>query len=158
MGLRKRNSTTVERGEAEGAGSANSEEEETQWDLISIYKCLKGGCKEDGVRLCSVVSSARTRGSGHTGTQEIPSDHQEHCCAVQVTEHWHRLQRGCGVSSLEIFQSHLDVALDTLLWVFLLEQGLGLRDTEVSSKLSHCIILRFWDSQSCTDEGGLNCL
>ncbi len=48
---------------------------------------------------------------------------------MQVMEHWHRLPRGCGVSSLEIFQSRLDVALGTLLWVSLLEQGLGRRDT-----------------------------
>ena len=52
---------------------------------------------------------------------------------MQVMEHWHRLPRSCEASSLEIFQSCLDVALDTLLWVFLLEQGLGLRDTEIPS-------------------------
>jgi len=44
-------------------------------------------------------------------------------------ENWHRLPRGCGVSSLGTFQRHLDVALGTLLWVSLLEQVLGWRDT-----------------------------
>ena len=50
------------------------------------------------------------------------------CCAV--TEHWHRLPRSCGVSSLGIFQCLLDMALGTLLWVSQLEQGLGQKDPE----------------------------
>lgn len=66
-----------------------------------------------------------------SGAQEVPSDHQEH---------WHRLPRSCGISSLGIFQSCLDVALGTLLWVFLLEQGLGLRDTEMPSILNCSVI------------------
>ena len=41
---------------------------------------------------------------------------------MQVTEHWHRLPRGCGVS-LGIFINHLDVGLGTLLWVALLQRG-----------------------------------
>ena len=45
--------------------------------------------------------------------------------SLQVTEPWHKLPRGCGVSSLEPFRSRLDVVLGTLLWVALLEQGLG---------------------------------
>ena len=60
-----------------------------------------------------------------TGTQAVPFEHQEHSCAVQVMEHWHKLPRGCGVSPLEAFQSRLDMALGTLFWVSLKEQGLG---------------------------------
>ena len=33
-------------------------------------------------------------------------------------------QRGCRVSSLEIFRSHLNIMLGTVLWMSLLEQGL----------------------------------
>ena len=42
---------------------------------------------------------------------------------MQVTEQWHRLPRGCGVSSLEVSRSHLAVGLGTLLWVALLQWG-----------------------------------
>ena len=34
-------------------------------DLINVYKCLKGGCKEAGSRLCPVVPSDRTQCDGH---------------------------------------------------------------------------------------------
>jgi len=42
------------------------------------------------------------------------------CCAVM--EHWNRLPRGCGVSSMRISERCLDVDLGTLLWVSLLGQ------------------------------------
>ena len=60
-------------------------------------------------------------------------------------EHWHRLPRGCGVSSLGISQSCLDVALGTLLWVFLLGQGLEQRDPEGSIHTSAVLwFCNFW--------------
>ena len=62
---------------------------------------------------------------------------------MQVTEQWHRLHKGCGVSSLEIFQSRLDTALGTVLWVSLLEQGLGHMDPEVPSNFNNLMILRY---------------
>ena len=57
-----------------------------------------------------------------TGT---PSEHQAAlpCCAVP--KHWHRLPRGCGVSSLEVSRSCLDVGLGTLLWVAITGAGVG---------------------------------
>lgn len=54
-------------------------------------------------------------------------------------------QRGCGVSSFEISRSHLDVGLGTMLWVSLLDQGLGQMDPEGPASLSHAVILWFCD-------------
>jgi len=55
----------------------------------------------------------------------FPLNTLKHFCAVWVSEHWRSLPRGCGVFSLEIFRSHLEAALSTLLWVSLHGQGLG---------------------------------
>ena len=49
---------------------------------------------------------------------------------MQVMEHWHRLPRLCGVFCLKVFQRHLGIALGSLHWVSLMEQGLGQRDAE----------------------------
>jgi len=83
-----------------------------------VYKRLKGGCKENRTELFSVLSIDKMRPRARTGTQEAPCRHQ---LTAWVTEHWHRLPRGCGVSSLEISKSHLDMGLGALLWVSLLE-------------------------------------
>lgn len=50
-------------------------------------------------------------------------------------------QRGCRTSSSETFVNDLDVVLGTLLWVALLELGLGWRDLEISSHFSHSLVL-----------------
>ena len=52
---------------------------------------------------------------------------------LRVTEPWHRLPRETVESpSLEIFQTHLDAVLCSLLWVTLLQQGFGLGDPQRS--------------------------
>ena len=51
-----------------------------------------------------------------------PSEHQAALLCCAVLKHWHRLPRGCGVSSLGMFRSHLATGLGPLLWVSLLEQ------------------------------------
>ena len=48
-------------------------------------------------------------------------------------EPWHRLPReAVEFPSLEIFQTHLDAVLCSLLWVTLLRQGVGLGDPQRS--------------------------
>lgn len=46
-------------------------------DLTSEYKCLKGGCQEDGARLHPVVPSDRMRAMAITKTQEVLPQHEE---------------------------------------------------------------------------------
>lgn len=73
------------------------------------------GCKGDRARLLLTLPSAST--GGHLHKLDHGRFHQNYFCAVLVAEHWQRLPRACGVSSLEIFRSHWDMALGILLWV-----------------------------------------
>lgn len=112
-------------------------------DLINVCKSLKSGCQESGAlgsfQLCLV---AETGGSGHKLEHwRFHVDTRKHFCAVQVMEHWYRLLRVCGVSSLEISLRCLDTGLSTLLWVSLLKQGLDLVDSEAPSQINHYMIL-----------------
>lgn len=58
-------------------GLFSLEEQSLRGYLISIFKYLKRGCKEDEARIFSVLPSDRTRGSEHKMEQEVPSEHQE---------------------------------------------------------------------------------
>lgn len=70
-----------------------------------------------------MVPSARIRANGHKLEQRrFPLNTRKQFSAVQVSEHWHRLPRGCEVSS-EISRNHMDVVLSTLLTVSPLELG-----------------------------------
>jgi len=85
--------------------------------LINAYKCLQGGCEEDGARLFSVVPSERTRGNGHKlKVRKFCLNMRKTYFTLSVTEHWNRLPRGVVDSlSLEIFKTQLDAVLCSLL-------------------------------------------
>jgi len=85
----------------ERARTVQPGEEGAQGDLIRVCKYLKGGRKEGGARLFSVEPCGRTRGNRHQHAEEVLAQ---------------AAQRGAGVPCL-------DVALGTLLWVALPEQG-----------------------------------
>lgn len=60
--------------EAQRAGAGQPGEEKAQGDLVSVYKYLGGGYREDG---------ARTRGSGHKEAhRRFPLSTRQHLCAV----------------------------------------------------------------------------
>ena len=115
-------------------GLFSLEKRRLRGDLINASKYLQGGCQEDGARLCSVVPSNRTRGTGHKLKQrKLQLNTRKNFFLLRVTEPWLRLPREVVESpSLEIFQPRLDVVLCSLLWVTLLQQGVGLGDPQRS--------------------------
>jgi len=86
-------------------------------DIINAYKYIKGGCQEDGAKLFSVVPSNRTRGNGHKlKHRKFPLHMRKNLFPLRVTEHWNRPPREVVNSpSLEIFKTHLDAVLCSLL-------------------------------------------
>lgn len=79
-----------------------------RWDLTDACKYLKGGSKEDRAELVLVVPSGRTRGTVPVLKKLVT--------VTRVTEHRHMLPKETVESpTLEIFKSHLDTALRTLI-------------------------------------------
>jgi len=101
--------------------------------LINAHKYLEGGC-QDRARLFPVVPSDSTRGNGHKlKHRKFQLNMRKNFFPLRVMEPWHRLSREVVDSpSLEIFKTHLDAVLCSLLWVTLLRQGVGLGDPQRS--------------------------
>jgi len=97
-------------------GLFSLEKQRLRGHFISIFKYLKGGCKEDGARLFSLLPSDKTRGSEHKMEHRRFHLNIRRCFfTVKLTEYYNRLFREVVISSsLAILKSHLDMILSSL--------------------------------------------
>jgi len=86
-------------------------------DLIVLYSFLRRGSGEGGAELFYLEFSDSTHGNGsklHQGRFRL--DIKKHVFTERVVKHWKRLPREVvNASSLSVFQTHLNSALNTIL-------------------------------------------
>lgn len=87
------------------------------------------------------MPNARTRSNGSKLEHEgFSLNIRKSFCAVHGALP-QAAQRLCGVSTLEIFKTYLDMVLSNLFWVTLLEQGWDQMGPEAPSHLSYPVIV-----------------
>uniref|UniRef100_A0A8V0XKA3 Methionine aminopeptidase n=1 Tax=Gallus gallus TaxID=9031 RepID=A0A8V0XKA3_CHICK len=99
---------------------------------VETRVCETAGCSSEAKLQCPTCLKLGIQGSyfcsqecfkGSWATHKLLHKKATLLCFAGDGALWHRLLRGCGVSSLEMCKSHLDVVLGTLLWVALWSRG-----------------------------------
>lgn len=106
-------------------------EKRLRGDLI---KYLKGKCQEGGARLSPAAPSNRTRHNRHKlKHRKLHLNMRKSFLTLRVTKHWTRLPAELvECPSLEILKICLDRIMCSLLYMNLLQHGIGLDDLQMS--------------------------